>query len=315
MRVIERIIIEDFQCHERFEIDLDPRITVLTGPSDSGKTAVLRALSWLVFNRPQGDAFVRRGSAGCSVDLEIDGQTVGRIRGDGSNLYRHERQDYKAFGREVPPDVQRLLNLGEVNFASQHEPAFWFSKSPGEVSRELNGIINLSLIDSTLANITQEVRKAKGEVEYTGQRFKDSEQRRDSLKWTVKADKELREIESRDQEMGEITHRIAQARRSLQEMETLQSEGDRLTEAVTEGKKVIALAGEVTRMEGEIDRVKAILDEITRTEEEICRLREHAKSLQKDLAVKTEGMCPLCGQSLTSSPCSSPTSICATSGR
>lgn len=41
--MIRRIVLRNFQNHRRLRIDLDPRVTTVVGPSDAGKSAVVRA--------------------------------------------------------------------------------------------------------------------------------------------------------------------------------------------------------------------------------------------------------------------------------
>jgi len=58
--MIKYLQIQNFQSHKDSLLEFDPGVNVIVGSSDSGKTAVIRALRWLVWNRPSGDAFRRR---------------------------------------------------------------------------------------------------------------------------------------------------------------------------------------------------------------------------------------------------------------
>ena len=50
--MIKSIHLRNFQRHKKLDIDLSEGVNVIVGPSDIGKTAILRALYWLRFNRP-----------------------------------------------------------------------------------------------------------------------------------------------------------------------------------------------------------------------------------------------------------------------
>ncbi|MCL6636233.1 MAG: ATP-binding protein, partial [Peptococcaceae bacterium] len=63
---------ENFQSHRYTELVLAPTMTVLIGESDQGKSAVVRALRWLLYNRPQGADFMRVGADYCRVAAEFD---------------------------------------------------------------------------------------------------------------------------------------------------------------------------------------------------------------------------------------------------
>ncbi|MEF2143934.1 MAG: AAA family ATPase, partial [Desulfovibrionaceae bacterium] len=45
--MIQRIILDDFQAHKHTELALGPGVTVLTGPNNSGKSAIVEALRCL----------------------------------------------------------------------------------------------------------------------------------------------------------------------------------------------------------------------------------------------------------------------------
>lgn len=46
MKQITNLLIENFQSHSRSEFDFGKGLTVIIGPSDNGKSAVLRAMRW-----------------------------------------------------------------------------------------------------------------------------------------------------------------------------------------------------------------------------------------------------------------------------
>ena len=54
MTNIKKIIIDNFQSHEHTEIEFGPGLNVIVGPSDYGKSAVVRALRWVLYNEPRG---------------------------------------------------------------------------------------------------------------------------------------------------------------------------------------------------------------------------------------------------------------------
>ena len=100
--MLERLRIQNFQSHHKLDIQLDPAVTTLIGPSDVGKSAVLRAFRWLATNRPRGDAFIRDGADRVSVKARVDGQNVTRRRGPAGNEYIVDGASLKALERTCP---------------------------------------------------------------------------------------------------------------------------------------------------------------------------------------------------------------------
>ncbi len=168
--MIEKLKLKNFQRHERLEIKLDPKVTAITGPSDVGKSSVLRALRWLSMNRPMGVGYIREGCDDVQVSVKVDGETrVQRRRDKTKNSYRIKQQgvswSYNAIGSDVPEDVGNVLNLGAENFQGQHDPPFWFGLSGSEVAKALNKIVDLSAIDEVASLLATKIRKNKTEVQ------------------------------------------------------------------------------------------------------------------------------------------------------
>lgn len=182
--MIEEIRLKNFQCHKRRVIKLQPGVNVLVGENDSGKTAVLRMLRWLALNDTKGDRYISHGSHRAAGVVVVDGVEVCRKKGSGSNSYFIEDKEYVSFGTgSVPDEVAKTLLLSPINFQDQGDPPFWFGLSAGQVSRELNEIINLEAIDRSLANIGKRIRKTKAKLEVHHENLKAAREERDRLSW------------------------------------------------------------------------------------------------------------------------------------
>lgn len=168
--MIERLTLRNFQAHEKLTIEFSPEVTTIIGRTDRGKSSIIRALKWLVTNKPGGTAFIRHGAPEAKVILRVDNRTVKRVRGM-ENKYVIDKKTLKAFKHEPPEEITNLLSLGPQNFQAQHDAPFWFAQSPGEVSRQLNQIINLGAIDKTLANLNAKLREAGARVTVAEERL------------------------------------------------------------------------------------------------------------------------------------------------
>lgn len=157
---IKLIRLKDFQVHEDLEVKFSPNITSIQGPTDRGKSAIIRALRWVCLNDFPGDEFIRDGAKTATATIRIESnQFIQRKKGAGGNVYLLDEEQFKSFGLGVPDSISKLLSLDEINFQAQHDPSFWFSKTAGEVSRHLNAIIDLSVIDTSMAKVSATVRK------------------------------------------------------------------------------------------------------------------------------------------------------------
>lgn len=220
---LKTLTLINFQPHHKKVVSLDPNNTFIVGESDSGKSSIIRALFWLCFNRPLTDSFISHDKDFCKVKLELNDSTIIRCRGK-TNYYSLNGKKFFAFNKGVPQEITELLNLDEVNFQLQHDAPFWFSLSPGEVSKELNRIVNLNLIDSTLGNIASELRKSKLLVNVCRERLQEAREQRDVLAWTLDADSALKKLEETAVLNYEKRNRIAQLSDLIVGGESLQEE-------------------------------------------------------------------------------------------
>ena len=87
--MLKSISIKNYQSHKETDLTFNEGVNVITGTSDSGKTAILRSLSWLINNRPSGDAFKNwdvplKEPVSTSLELE-DGSSILLERQNGKN--------------------------------------------------------------------------------------------------------------------------------------------------------------------------------------------------------------------------------------
>lgn len=194
---LESLHIANFQAHEKCAVEFDPAITTIIGPSDVGKSAILRALKWVCLNLPAGDAFIREGSTGAICEMRVDGAVIRRTRHtDGTNRYSMDKEAYAAFGATVPDAIARLLSVDKINFVGQHEPSFWFSLSPSEVSRGLNAVVDLGIIDETNENIGKKIWQCQEAVRTGAERVATAKERKEALAWVVECDSDLQRSEA-----------------------------------------------------------------------------------------------------------------------
>lgn len=167
---------QNFQSHKKTNLELSPGINCIIGPSDQGKTAILRALYWTVYNRPSGLAYIshwNRDKDGKPVkstyvkivnDSGIIERRKGKVkRADESEEFNgyviNEKEYLEAIGQDVPDEVNKLFNLDSVNIQKQMDAPFLLSESAGEVARFFNQIIRLDLIDRVLSKAESKKRE------------------------------------------------------------------------------------------------------------------------------------------------------------
>jgi len=133
-----------------------PGVNVIVGPSDNGKSAILKMIDWLRTNQP--------GTVADILNWDVpDGKVYGRVitsrgsvsrkRGKGTGVYIVNKEEFRAFGRNVPAEATGVLGLSDLNVQMQLDRHFLILDSPGEVSRQLNRITKLEKLDTALATL------------------------------------------------------------------------------------------------------------------------------------------------------------------
>ena len=140
LRLIRRIELRNYMSHRHTVIDLAEGLTVLVGPNNCGKSAVVSAFQTLCQNAT-GDYMRRHGERECSVRVETDDGHVleWRRKRDGVS-YTLDGQEVSRLNGSPPDDLHDLLRLPlvesgntsfDVHFGEQKQPIFLLDKSSG----------------------------------------------------------------------------------------------------------------------------------------------------------------------------------------
>lgn len=164
--MLKKIFIQNFQSHEETMIEFQEGVNTIIGESDVGKTAILRALYWAVFNRPLGDSFSSNWEhEGTYVQLYTENGVITRVKTANENYYQLDRKTFKAMGNTVPDEIQNALNMQSINFSLQMDPPFFLSMSPGVRATYLNRCVNLDIIDQSMSKANSLLREESRRIQ------------------------------------------------------------------------------------------------------------------------------------------------------
>jgi DNA repair ATPase RecN len=279
---LELIDESNFQGLENLTIVPDPQITTIVGPTDVGKSSSLRGLKWACLNLPAGDGFIRFGSKGADCLIKVDGHIIIRRRmTDGENLYSMDGVEYRAFGQGVPEPIQKVLRLSDLNFVDQHDPQYWFTLSAGEVSRQLNTIVDLGIIDETLYNVGKEVRRYQEDVRVNKERSEKSKERKEALEWTEMANQDLVRVEEIQKELLEKQNKRIELEVLAADAREVQMHRDTLKERRQDTAVVGKLGDRAMAISNTIDECCTLVEGIKKLKEKIARGYPILETLEK----------------------------------
>lgn len=183
---IQEVTIEGYQSHVHSTFRLSPGLTVITGPSDAGKTAIIRALRWFAFNEPTGEAFlhtirnpdgtVKEAVDQVKVSVTFDnGVTVTKIRRKGKTTYTHSLFPTAWEKAEIPPEIKETLGLVKqqygdfetcLNFAFQLDAPFMLSESASVGAKVLGKLAGTEIVDKSISEVNKKTHQTRTDISY-----------------------------------------------------------------------------------------------------------------------------------------------------
>ncbi len=162
--MIESVHIRNFQSHKSTKLIFDKGVNVIIGETDSGKSAIIRALKWGITNTPKGVAFCSNWGGDTLVRIKEKSHIITRKKTKSSNIYKLDDTVFKAFGNDIPAEIDDVLNMNDINIQNQLDSPYLLSKSPGAVAQHFNKIANLEKIDTGIDNIQSEIRTIQQDI-------------------------------------------------------------------------------------------------------------------------------------------------------
>jgi exonuclease SbcC len=174
---LKSLLIQGFQSHEDSFLEFVKGVNIITGSSNSGKTAILRDLNWIFNDRPLGNSFINNNSSRVNNELVLvddDGKyhlivktkdkkkinvyQVWKDIPNGGSVAGTPDMEFTAFRGDPPLEIRRLLNMGEVNIQEQLSPYFLVLDSPGQVAQYIRTVAGLEDIDKVITEISSRIR-------------------------------------------------------------------------------------------------------------------------------------------------------------
>ncbi len=173
MRHLVRMRVENFQSHADTCLELTGGLNVVVGPTDQGKSALVRALRWCLYNQPRGADFRRVGTEVCRVTLEFsDGTVLARERRGARNRYTVIRpgadpQILEGFGAGVPAEVLEAHGMPELeldvdrsvslNLSLQLDSPFLLAETAGIRAKAIGRLAGVHLLDLALRGVVRDL--------------------------------------------------------------------------------------------------------------------------------------------------------------
>ena len=269
--MIQKLSIENFQSHKNTQLVFDPGVNVIVGASDSGKTAIIRALRWVTWNRPSGDSFRSSWGGDTRVEVSLDNTSVIRKKGTG-NEYEANDIRFQAFGADVPEEVRSILNLNEINLQSQFDQPFLLTSSPGEVANHFNKIAHLDKINTSIKLVQRWSGEIEQSIKTDSRLLQKAEEDLEEFTFLAKAEIELEVLEHMQSELTQFTNakvRLQQIIKSVHQTKELIESKSELIPAETIVQSLLVLYEQKEQLQKQLITLNKIISDHTILENNI----------------------------------------------
>lgn len=269
--MIKKIKIENIQSHKETELELSSGINAIVGSSNNGKSAILRAFYWLVYNRPLGVdnllshwAFDKKGNQILPMKVSIENEkgTITRFRTKDLNQYIINGEELNVVKTDVPEQVEKTLCLTDTNIQRQQDAPFLLSLTSGQVAQYFNKTVRLDIIDRVLSNAESRRRKLNQDIKTNSELLKETQKKHEKYEWLEQAEKLLIKYENISKKNAELKEQVEILENQIQEFEKY---------------------SEVKEKYNFIPEVKKNLIKIKESENKVQELEENIENINSDL--------------------------------
>lgn len=295
--MISNLKIKNFQCHKQAELEFVPGVNVIAGTSDSGKSALLKALLWVLTNKPQGFDFrsfsCEKGDS-VEVEIEVDGRKIARRRNEQKNEYALDGKRFVAMKGDVPSDIATILNMAPVNIQTQFAPHYLLSASSSEVAKTLNESCDLSIIDRTIKGINGVIQNAKTRVRVANTQLDSIDRQLSKLTWLETAEARLESLEAENSRIEERSEKIKRLEAILFDLQGCQDKYQESQDLLAnfDGLQTIQELIDPD-LQDNVSKLQAIISQIDGTQDQLKKLARFPSAKMDRLAEMMQGIAKL----------------------
>lgn len=163
------VTLKNFQAHANTSFQLKGGFACVVGPTNAGKSSVVRAIRWALYDNLRGSRYVRHGQQEARVCLKFDNSEVERIKGKSTNSYRVNDTTFDNIGVTNLPEVGKATNIPlvrvdkdvelELNVSVQLKSPFMVMETDSAKAKCLNVLTGGHVIDAGIRETNRRIRE------------------------------------------------------------------------------------------------------------------------------------------------------------
>jgi len=294
MKTLTNIYLKNFTSWQDVLFPIHSGITTFLGESNNGKSNILRGLIWLFQNSPSGERMrshwsrrkeekARSKPQPTVVRLtNIDNFWIERRKSKAENCYfiKGVKDSLEGFGQKVPEEIQRLVNISGINIHNQLDAPFLLISGSGEVTRYLNELANLKVIDISYKNLNSRKLNINSSTKYYESELEKERKKLKQYENLDSADSDLKELEQLEIEINnevELTEELEQLINSIEKEQKIIDGFSYVKDALIYLREIENISDDIEMLNGEIVSLKTIIDSIEKEQNKLDRYPKDAQ--------------------------------------
>lgn len=280
-----KVALANYQILSRVLLEFPVGLTALIGPTNNGKSSILRGIESVIYNRG-GTDFISTlyGDDKAGGKITYNNHTVAWKKSFKGTVYQVDGKTLPKPGRGQLPEVRDALGIGEVklldskeriNFWKEKKPPFLMDKSPSQLFE----FLSLSSEDD---NLTLVIKKMRSDLNDINSSITKYEGQIDSYKVMIaEANDFLNTMDGFDS----LYSQIISLDTDVQEFEKLDKSVDSLVTLAREIKKdtdeLTSLSSLLTKTEFDMKKGQLLCNRLRSLDAQITSLQEQDKEIKK----------------------------------
>lgn len=143
---LERITLKDFQSLANVDVELG-QFTAIIGPSNTGKSALVRAIRAMAYNAP-APGLVREGKSKFIAKAKFSNAAILTLtKGKSVSEFDIDGRTWaKSGSTSVPAEVAQLWQIADFAITSQHDAPFLLAEPASAVAKTLGELTNAAML-------------------------------------------------------------------------------------------------------------------------------------------------------------------------
>jgi len=299
--MIKQLRIQNFRSHKDTKLEFVKGVNCIVGAPDSGKTNIIRAINWVLTNRPLGFRFhsnFTKDPTVVDIDFE-DGHQISLIKSKSESGYVCNEKEFRAIGSDVPDEVSKISNLTELNLQTQMDKPFLICESPGEVAKVFNRVSKLEKPDLVIASLTTDINSKNKQIKILSVEKTEFEEKLKRFENLPQMKNDLNEIEQIENKRQKIKNEIDELFSIIENIETVKKTMENMIDvdkARKELENINKFYTEIFNKQMKYISLQDIIASAEEVEDKMQNMKMDYKDIQKDFGkfLKTIKICPYC---------------------